>query len=44
MAGCLPRPFERISHERVRMLLEVIDGRPAGRMTLPTEPVVRESA
>lgn len=38
------QPFERISHEMVRMLLEVIDGRPAGRMTLPTELVVRESA
>lgn len=38
------QPFERIAHEMVRMLLEVIDGQPAGRMTLPTELVVRESA
>jgi hypothetical protein len=28
----------------VRMLLDVIDGRPAARMTLPTELVRRESA
>ncbi|MFB9308640.1 DNA-binding LacI/PurR family transcriptional regulator [Agromyces hippuratus] len=38
------QPFERIAHEMVRMLLDVIDGRPAGRMTLPTELVRRESA
>ncbi|WP_022893804.1 LacI family DNA-binding transcriptional regulator [Agromyces subbeticus] len=38
------QPFERIAHEMVRMLLAVIDGEPAGRMTLPTELVVRESA
>ena len=38
------QPFERIAHEVVRMLLDVIDGRAAGRMTLPTELVRRESA
>ena len=38
------QPFDRIAHEMVRMLLDVIDGRPAGRMTLPTELVGRESA
>ena len=38
------QPFERIAHEMVRMLLDVIDGRPAGRMTLPTELVRRASA
>lgn len=38
------QPFERIAHEMVRMLLEVIEGRPAARITLPTELVVRESA
>ncbi|WP_395245588.1 LacI family DNA-binding transcriptional regulator [Agromyces sp. MMS24-K17] len=38
------QPFERIAHEMVRMLLDVIDGRAAGRMTLPAELVVRESA
>ena len=38
------QPFDRIAHEMVRMLLEVIGGRPAGRLTLPTELVVRESA
>lgn len=38
------QPFERIAHEMVRMLLDVIDGRPAGRMTLPTELVRRDSA
>ncbi|MET4158484.1 DNA-binding LacI/PurR family transcriptional regulator [Agromyces sp. PvR057] len=38
------QPFDRIAHEMVRMLLDVFDGRPAGRMTLPTELVVRESA
>jgi DNA-binding LacI/PurR family transcriptional regulator len=38
------QPFERIAHEMVRMLLDVIDGRPAGRMTLPPEHVRRASA
>ncbi|MFK4760121.1 LacI family DNA-binding transcriptional regulator [Microbacterium sp. ZW T5_45] len=37
------QPLERIAHEMVRMLLDVIDGQPAGRMTLPTELVVRAS-
>lgn len=38
------QPFERIAREMVRMLLDVIDGNPAGRTTLPTELIVRESA
>ncbi|WP_353807628.1 LacI family DNA-binding transcriptional regulator [Agromyces sp. SYSU T00194] len=38
------QPFERIAHEMVRMLLDVIDGRPGARMSLPTELVARESA
>ena len=38
------QPFDRIAQEMVRMLLDVIDGQPAGRMTLPTELVRRESA
>ena len=38
------QPFERISHEMVRLLLQVIDGQPAAAMTLPTELVKRESA
>ncbi|MBS1906476.1 MAG: LacI family DNA-binding transcriptional regulator [Actinobacteria bacterium] len=38
------QPLERISHETVRILLEVIDGLPAGRTTMPTRLVLRESA
>ncbi|KJL44653.1 HTH-type transcriptional repressor PurR [Microbacterium terrae] len=38
------QPFGRIAREMVRMLLDVIEGRPAGRLTLPTELVKRESA
>lgn len=38
------QPFERIAHEMVRMLLDVIDGRPAARLTIPTELVRRASA
>ncbi|WP_394553210.1 LacI family DNA-binding transcriptional regulator [Agromyces sp. MMS24-JH15] len=38
------QPFDRIAREMVRMLLEVVEGGTAGRMTLPTELVVRESA
>jgi DNA-binding LacI/PurR family transcriptional regulator len=38
------QPFERIAHEMVRMLLDVIEGRPAGRLTIPTELVRRASA
>jgi DNA-binding LacI/PurR family transcriptional regulator len=38
------QPFERIAHEMVRMLLEVIDGRPAARLTIPTQLVRRASA
>ncbi|HZW41004.1 MAG TPA: substrate-binding domain-containing protein, partial [Agromyces sp.] len=38
------QPFDRIAKEMVRMLLEVIDGNPAARITMPTELVRRESA
>ncbi|MET1017029.1 LacI family DNA-binding transcriptional regulator [Leifsonia flava] len=38
------QPFDRIAREMVRMLLEVIDGQPAARLTMPTELVVRGSA
>ncbi|WP_127794434.1 LacI family DNA-binding transcriptional regulator [Agromyces sp. LHK192] len=38
------QPFDRIAREMVRLLLDVIDGQPAARMTMPTELVVRESA
>jgi DNA-binding LacI/PurR family transcriptional regulator len=38
------QPFDRISREMVRMLLEVIDGQPAARATMPTELVRRGSA
>jgi DNA-binding LacI/PurR family transcriptional regulator len=38
------QPFERIGEEMVRVLLDVINGKPAARIQLPTELVVRESA
>lgn len=38
------QPFERIASEMVRMLLDVIEGRPGGRILLPTELVLRDSA
>jgi len=38
------QPFERISAEMVRLLLQVIDGEPPAAMTLPTQLVRRESA
>lgn len=38
------QPFDRIARDVVGMLLDVIAGRPAGRLLLPTELVVRESA
>jgi DNA-binding LacI/PurR family transcriptional regulator len=38
------QPFERISAEMVRLLLEVIDGQEPAAVTLPTSLVVRESA
>ncbi|HWI29895.1 MAG TPA: LacI family DNA-binding transcriptional regulator [Microbacterium sp.] len=38
------QPFEWIAREMVRMLLDVIDGNPAGRTMLPTELIIRESA
>ncbi|MCR6688407.1 LacI family DNA-binding transcriptional regulator [Cellulomonas sp.] len=37
------QPFERISSEMVRLLLEVVDGHPPAAVTLPTSLVVRES-
>ncbi|WP_208004323.1 LacI family DNA-binding transcriptional regulator [Labedella populi] len=38
------QPFDRISQEMVRLLLEVIAGEKPARMTLPTDLVVRDSA
>ena len=38
------QPLDRISRETVRILLEVIDGQPAGRTVMPTRLVLRESA
>lgn len=38
------QPLDRISRETVRILLEVIDGLPAGRTTMPTRLVQRGSA
>jgi len=38
------QPFERIAREMVRLLLDMIEGRPAARISLPTELVVRASA
>ena len=38
------QPFERIAHEMVRVLLEMIEGRSPARVALPTELVVRGSA
>ncbi|MWB98530.1 LacI family DNA-binding transcriptional regulator [Agromyces sp. MMS17-SY077] len=38
------QPFDRVAHEMVRLLLDVIDGRVAARVTLPAELVVRDSA
>ncbi|WP_062519567.1 LacI family DNA-binding transcriptional regulator [Demequina silvatica] len=35
------QPFDRVSAEMVRLLIDEIDGRPAGRVTLPTEIVER---
>jgi DNA-binding LacI/PurR family transcriptional regulator len=40
----MKQPFDRISSEMVRLLLEVIDGNPAAAMTLPTQMVRRGSA
>lgn len=37
------QPFDRISSELVRLLLEVVDGAEAAAVTLPTTLVVRES-
>ena len=38
------QPFERISAEMVRLLLEVIEGAEPAAITLPTSLVVRASA
>ena len=38
------QPFDRISREMVRMLLEAIEGERPGSLTVPTTLVVRESA
>lgn len=38
------QPWERLSHEMVALLLDVIDGAPRTAITLPTTLVVRESA
>lgn len=38
------QPFDRVSEEMVRLLLDEIDGRAAARVTLPTRVVERESA
>jgi len=38
------QPFERVAREMVRQLLDMIDGKPPARMSLPTELVVRASA
>ncbi len=38
------QPFERISAEMVRLLLEVVDGQGPAAVTLPTSLVVRDSA
>ena len=38
------QPFERISREMVRMLLEQIDGEPPATVTVPTQLIERESA
>lgn len=38
------QPWERISQEMVRLLLDVIDGAPSEELTLPTTLVVRHSA
>lgn len=38
------QPFERISAEMVRLLLEVIDGQEPAAITVPTSLVVRDSA
>lgn len=37
------QPFDRISEEMVRLLLDLIDGRGTAAVVLPTELVVRES-
>jgi DNA-binding LacI/PurR family transcriptional regulator len=37
------QPFERIAHEMVRLLLEVVEGREIAAITLPTTLVQRES-
>lgn len=38
------QPFDRISEEMVRLLLDVINGKKPAAITIPTEMVIRESA
>lgn len=38
------QPFDRISEEMVRLLLDVISGKRPAAVTIPTELVIRESA
>ena len=38
------QPFERISQEMVRLLMQVVEGQPAAAITIPTELVKRGSA
>ncbi len=38
------QPFDRISEEMVRLLLDVISGKKPAAITIPTELVIRESA
>ncbi|MEW9871311.1 LacI family DNA-binding transcriptional regulator [Arthrobacter sp. HS15c] len=38
------QPFDRISEEMVRLLLDVINGKKPAAITIPTELVIRESA
>ncbi len=38
------QPFERVAREMVRLLLEMIDGGPPSRVSLPTQLIRRDSA
>jgi DNA-binding LacI/PurR family transcriptional regulator len=38
------QPYERISAEMVRLLVDVVDGAEPAAITLPTSLVVRDSA
>lgn len=37
------QPFDRIAREMVRLLMDLVGGKPAARVSLPTELIVRES-